>query len=210
VATESASRENLTARDHLCAIMQTLEESAAVTYVLDSQWRFVYCNPAWDSFAQSNGAPQLTAKALLGSDLFDAIPEVLRAAYRDAFRKVLSTREVWERSYECSSPKLFRTFRMRIHLIQEKNWFLVTNALVVERSHTNPAEADADRYVNGDGFITMCAHCRCSKRENAPNCWDFVPQHLQLKRGSAIQVSHGLCPVCLDYFYPPSQGAATP
>jgi len=50
----------------------------------------MYCNPAWNRFARSNGAPQLTSEAVVGSDLFDAIPEVLRAVYSAAFREVLN------------------------------------------------------------------------------------------------------------------------
>ena len=84
-------------------------------YILDSQFRIMCCNPAWNRFARSNGAPQLTSEAVVGSDLFDAIPEALRAVYSAAFREVLNPGWVWEQSYECSIPTLFRMFRMRIH-----------------------------------------------------------------------------------------------
>jgi hypothetical protein len=189
-------------RDHLSRIMQALQGSAAVSYILDSRYRLIYCNPAWDSFARSNGAPQLTSEAVAGSDLFDVIPDVLKAVYSAAFREVLSTGLVWEQSYECSSPTLFRMFRMRIHLLKPQNGFLVTNALVFERSHPKVAESDPNTYVDGDGIITICAHCRCSRRVDSPAQWDFVPEYLRLRRGPAMNVSHGLCPVCRIYFYP--------
>jgi len=79
-----------------------------VSYILDSRHRFIYCNPACDCFARSNGAPQLAGEALIGFDLFDAIPEALCAVYSEAFQQVLTGRSVWEKSYECSSPTLFR------------------------------------------------------------------------------------------------------
>lgn len=189
-------------RDHLSRIMQTLQKSAATSYILDSQCRFIYCNPAWDRFARSNGAPQLTGEAVVGSDLFAAIPDVLRAVYSAAFQEVLGTGLVWERSYECSSPAVFRMFRMRIHLLKPQNWFLVTNTLVLERSHPNLAEPDPNTYVDSDGLITICVHCRCSRRVDSPDQWDFVPKHLQLRGESAMKVSHGLCPICRVHFYP--------
>ena len=125
-----------------------------MSYVVDSHCRFIYCNPAWDSFAKSNGAPELATESVIGSDLFDAIPEVLRGVFSNAFRSVLSTGEVWEQSYECSSPELFRMFRLRIHLLTPQNWFLVTNTLLFEKSHSNLGKADPKTYVDRDGLIT--------------------------------------------------------
>jgi hypothetical protein len=161
----------------------------------------MYCNPAWNCFAKSNGAPQLTSEAVVGSDLFDAIRDVLRAVYYDAFQHVLSTGGVWEQAYECSSPALFRMFRMRIHLLKPQDWFVVTNPLIFERCHARMATADPDAYVAANGLITTCAHCRNSKRVDSPNQWDFVPEYLQLSLDSAVRVSHGLCPACWASFY---------
>jgi hypothetical protein len=199
VPTESGCKEPV--RDHLSRITQALFGSPAVSYILDSrQLRLMYCNPAWDRFAKANGAPQLTSGSVIGSDLFDAIPSVLRSAYSKAFQQVLSTGQVWEQSYECSSPTLFRKFRMRIHLLKPQNWFLVTNALIFERPHTRTTELDSNAYVDANGLITTCAHCRCSRRVDSSNQWDFVSEHLRVK--SSVKVSHVLCPVCRVYFYP--------
>jgi hypothetical protein len=198
----SESGAKITVQDHLSRIMQVLQRSAAVSYILDSQCRFIYRNPAWDRFAESNGAPQLTSEAIVGFDLFDAIPDVLRTVYSAAFQEVLSTGQAWGRSYECSSPTVFRMFRMRIHLLKPQNWFLVANTLVFERSHPKLTEPDSNTYVDSDGLITICAHCRCSRRVDSPYQWDFVPEYVQLRLESAVKVSHGLCPVCRVYFYP--------
>jgi hypothetical protein len=200
VRSESSAKG--TARDHHSRIMQALQKSPAVSYILDSQCRFIYCNPAWDHFAQSNGAPQLTSEAVIGSDLFDAIPDLLKAVYSAAFQQVLDAGLVWEQSYECSSPTVFRMFRMRIHLLKPQNWFLVTNTLVSEQSHPKVAEPDTKTYVDSDGLITICAHCRCSRRVDSPDQWDFVPEYLELRREFVMKVSHALCPVCRVYFYP--------
>ncbi len=188
-------------RGHLSSIMKALDRSPAVSYILDSQFRIMYCNPAWSRFATLNGAPRLAGGLAVGSALFDAIPDVLKPAYSDAFGEVLSTGQVWAQSYECSSPTLFRVFRMRIHLLKPRNWFVVTNTLVVESPHRETATADASAHVDANGFITICAHCRCTKRIEDPNQWDFVPQYLQLSLESIPKVSHGLCPVCRAYFY---------
>jgi PAS fold len=199
VLSESLSGAKSKVHGHLSRIMQALQRSTAVSYILDSEFRIMYCNPAWNRFARSNGAPQLTSEAVVGSDLFDVIPEDLRGVYSDSFQKVLSTGEVWESSYQCSSPTVFRIFRMRIHLLKPQEWFVVTNSLVVEQSHARTATADPNTYVDANGLVTACAHCRCSRRVDNPDQWDFVPEYLRLE--SAVKVSHGLCPICRAYFY---------
>ncbi len=188
-------------RGHLSRIMHALDRSPSVSYIVDSQFRIMYCNPAWNRFAVCNGGSSLAVDLVLGSDLFDAIPDVLKPAYSDAFSQVQSTGLVWEQSYECSSPAVFRTYRMRIHLLRPRDWFVVTNTLVIERPHTETAAADANRYVDPNGFVTVCAHCRCSKRVDDPSRWDFIPEYLTLRLGSTPKVSHGLCPICRAYFY---------
>jgi len=77
-------------RGRIFRIMQALERSSAVSYILDSQHRFVYCNPAWDHFARSNQGSQLTGESVAGTDLFDVVPSVLTAYYSDVFQHVLS------------------------------------------------------------------------------------------------------------------------
>lgn len=198
---EGFTRPGSVERGPLARIMHALERSPAVSYILDSQFRIMYCNPAWTLFARSNGAPRLARELVLGFDLFDAIPDVLKPAYSGAFQEVLSTGLVWEQSYECSSPTAFRVYRMRIHPLNPGDWFVITNPLVVERAHAKTAPPDANTYVDTKGFVTICAHCRCSKRVDSADQWDFVPEYLKLKLESTPKVSHGLCPVCRTYFY---------
>ena len=59
----------------------------------------------------------------------------------------------------------------------------------------------ANANIDANGFVSICAHCRCAKRVDNPDQWDFVPQYLQLRPESTPKVSHGLCPVCRAYFY---------
>ncbi len=90
---------------------------------------------------------------------------------------------------------------MRIHLLKPQDWFIVTNTLVIERAHENPSTADPKVYVDANGIVTMCAHCRCSRCLDKPHQWDFVPEYLERRTESIVRVSHGLCPVCYSYFY---------
>ena len=56
----------------LFTMLRNIQESGDVCYLLDAQRRFIYCNPAWDRFAEANGAAHLTGGSVLGTDLFAA------------------------------------------------------------------------------------------------------------------------------------------
>src|SRR5262245_33163933 len=156
---------------HLFRLIQVMERSRSVSYIVDADCRFVYTNPAWDRFAKSNGAAQLKGETMIGTDLFKSIPDVLRAFYSDAFQLVLQQKQsIWDHVYECSSPTRFRAYRMRVHLMESRSWLLVTNTLVSERNHRKVVESDSDQYLT-DGVIVMFAHCRCSMRKGRPDQW---------------------------------------
>ena len=58
----------------------------------------------------------------------------LRTSFSDAFARAL-TLGTWEVSYECSSPDLFRKYRMRVHALKSRAWLMVTNPLIYESPH---------------------------------------------------------------------------
>jgi hypothetical protein len=190
-----------TAADRTSRLKEAVDSSPAVSYILDSELHIQHCNPAWDKFARENGAPHLNARDIVGRALLEFIPDVLRPAYSAAFSQVLTTGNVWEKCYECSSPDLYRLFRMRIHLLRPENWYLVTNSLVIEEPHERAAGAAPHIYLDAHSRVTLCVHCRCSKRLDTPNVWDFVPEYLGFGFASPVKVSDGLCPVCRAYFY---------
>ena len=196
----TSSRPFLAGPPEFHELVGSLKAAAAVSYVLDSNIQFVYCNPAWDKFARENGGPELLGDAVIGSQLFPVIPDVLRSFYTRMFDEVQRSGLVWQHVYECSSPQRFRKFRMRVHLLNS-NWLMVSNALLVEEAHCREAPAHDAAYRNDKGLITMCAHCRCSQRTDGPGRWDFVPAHLEV-RPLSFGVSHGICSVCRAYFYP--------
>jgi hypothetical protein len=179
-------------------MLGALDTSPLISYVLNSGYRIVYCNAAWDRFATENDAPELTHSAIIGTDFRCALGDTLRPFYLQAIDQVARTGAVWEWIYECSSPELFRKFQMRVQPLQREGW-LVTNARLVERPHADAVHTGLHAYANQHGLITICSHCRRSRQTDCPAEWDFVPAHLDR---TLTNISHGLCPLCLEYFYP--------
>jgi hypothetical protein len=186
------------AAPNLNDLLAALEQSPDVSFALDPDLRLIFRNEAWNRFAAENDAPELAGRDVIGTDLRRVIGGELLLFYSAGFEKVERERVAWECCYECSSPELFRKFRMQIQPLAPSG-YVVRNSLLVERPHATAASDEGAEYLNDHAIISLCMHCRCSRRTTPPFRWDFVPSHL--KRGLR-NVSHSLCPVCLEYFYP--------
>jgi hypothetical protein len=179
----------------LHASFSLLDDATNVSYVLDHQLRIVETNRAWNRFALENGGEQVVASWRPGAALLDVIPDPLKPFYRDGFARAAQTADRWDHDYECSSPTVFRKYRMITYPFDGS--FLVTHALLVEKPHAEPAAASSAAYER-DGVIAICSHCRRVRHAADPSRWDWVPAYL----APAVQnLSHGLCPPCFSYYY---------
>lgn len=178
--------------------MSTLESSGDVSCQLNSDLRIIYCNPAWDRFALANNGGLALSDRVLGSIIMDFVPPELIEFYIAAFASARYA--VVDFDYECSSPDLYRSFQMQILPIEEPEGYTVINALHVEEGMEGrrPALVLGPEYLTSAGIITVCSHCRRSRRVDAPAQWDWVPANL---KPAQRNVSHGLCPICHAYFY---------
>jgi len=187
--------ELLLAPDAL-AVYRPLEGSDDTTYVLSKDLRLVRTNAAWAAFARANGGEQMLDRWRKGASVLEAIPEVLRGFYRDGFLRALATSTPWMHEYECSSPDVYRLYRMIAYPVG--GFLIVTNALQVAHPHAPPdAALDVGAYAQR-GVVRMCANCRRVHRPGSNERWDWVPA---LVAHMPDNVSHGLCPPCAVFLY---------
>jgi hypothetical protein len=188
---------------------EKLEQDRSVVYMLDPDLRIIYCNRAWDEFATQNGGAALVRAHILGTAVLDVIPESLRAVYRGGFARACKDGQPWGHDYECSSPKSFRSFHMRVLPLADR-FLLVENSLRIEKSHgpDRPVKSPSEKiYRNERGFLEMCAHCRRTRRiAELPAVWDWVPAYLN---PLPEFVSHRLCEFCSAYYFSSSSPSAT-
>ena len=182
--------------------IEELESEQSIVYLLDSDLRLVYCNPAWDQFAIRNQGDGLEWNGPRGTPILEAIADPIRPFYEEGFRRVAETGEVWEHDFECSSSELYRRYHMQVKPLEATGGFIIINSLLVETPH------EADRlampevttlYLGQGDIVTMCCHCRRTQRSDGSQTWDWVPRYLEAPPG---RVSHGLCASCAAYFYP--------
>jgi hypothetical protein len=179
-----------------------LEEDPAVIYVLDENLRIVYCNEAWDRFAAENGGRDLLRPRPLGVSVIEVIPPPLKRFFENGYRQALSTGQMWQHSYECSSPTVYRKFQMQVHPEREARQLVVVHSLMVESPHSdNERETrtpSRGAYSDQDGIVTMCCECRRTRRTGQAPVWDWVPAYVERM---PEKVSHGICDVCLNVSY---------
>lgn len=181
----------------LLTTFRALLQTAEVTYIVSDELRIIRTNRAWAEFADANGGERIAIDWGRGASLLDAIPAPLRPFYRDGFERAFVTQKRWEHDYECSSPDVFRRYRMLVYPFG--GTFIVTHSLLLACPHEDAPHPPAERYAS-NGVITMCSHCRRVRRGSDSKAWDWVPAYVT---AMPPNVSHGLCPACNSYYYDP-------
>lgn len=174
---------------------------------LNHELSIAYLNPAWFRFARDNdGEPAISTEWGLGRPLMEAVPEVLQPLYLPLFRSMLigeiSNQHPRQIEYECSSPELYRRFAMHLYPLASGAGVLLVHSLLVETAHEEAKPGirmlEPAVYTNAHGLLNQCANCR--RFENLETGeWDWIAQWVEQQPRN---ISHGICPVCLAYYYP--------
>lgn len=175
------------------------DNDPATIYALDEDLKIVRCNPAWDRFANENGAAEPSRSSVFGIYIMDVVPAVLHDFYASAYVAVRRFQREWWHVFDCSSANTLRSFQMRI--LPGDPWGLVViNTLLREApSDEKTVVEPLQHYADADGVVTMCAHCRRVEHLTQPGRWDWVP--FLLNANQAL-VKPGLCEFCVAYHYP--------
>lgn len=181
-----------------------LERNPSVIFGLWPDLTLAYVNPAWYRFARENGGePEISRAWDLGRNVMDAVTPLLQPFYREFFGRQLDPAapcQLSQHEYECSTAEVYRRHVMTVYRLGDAAGLLVTNVPVVERLQDRPGRAPyTDDYHDSAGWVRQCAHCRCVQHRLVPDRWDWVPFWVA---SPPAFTTHGLCPLCLDHFYP--------
>ena len=121
--------------------------------------------------------------------IFDSVPASLTAFYQDLYDNVRATRKERTHIMECSSPLLLRRFHMSIRSFGESG-LLTVNTLLEETPHSREGHEpethqDDSRYVDRNGIVTVCSHCRRTQNVLQPELWEWAPDSWTMTRASA-------------------------
>ncbi len=181
--------------------LANLEMTENPVYAIDSKFRIILVNPAYFNFALENNGTRIYGRFGLGSSLLDAISGELHDFYDEFFHKIISRGEQVSKEYECSSPDLYRVFRMDTYPLQDGRGVLTEHCLIIEKRHDRPeSELPIEAYIDTQGLLHQCSHCR-RIRHFTDERWDWSKLALSWK-----EVSHSICPRCYGFYYPEFAG----
>jgi len=186
------------------------ERSENVTYAINREYQILYVNPAWFRFSRENGGePCVSRHWSVGARLLDGIARPLVPYVRRLYSECIEACRPDGFDFECSGAHVYRRYRQSLYPVDPEILILV-NSLIEERpfeaGERPPHEPDPGRYLQESGVIVQCCHCRRVERVGAAEAWDWVPAWVER---SPAETSHGLCPICLEYFYPEQDEPAT-
>jgi hypothetical protein len=185
---------------------QALAHERESACILSPEGVYLFCNEAWDAFAERNGgAPGCLGAAVVGRPWQDfvsgepvrsVLARVLDAAMRGAPRTVPG---------QCNSPTLGREMASTYQAIRTQEGEVLAVAVVhaivrevpIELLH-HPHDPEHTLYFDRGGLLHMCCSCRRVQQVADHARWDFVPGYVAAMPASA---SHTYCRTCFDLHF---------
>ncbi len=175
------------------------ESSPIIQYGIDEADRIIFVNDEWLAFARANQGSALLPPSLFQQSLWSHITEATtRQLYHDILLKVRSEAVPIHVPLRCDSPNCRRLLRLDITPLPD-NQVLFTSRLI--RSETRPRVALLEpTFPRTPELLTMCSWCK--KVVTDDEQWLEVEQavaYLELfQRDLLPELTHGICPLCLD------------
>ncbi len=185
--------------------VEDLSAHSGVIYGVWADFCLSYLNPAWFRFAKENGGePHISAEWGLGRSILDCISGEVRKFYEAKWNACLNAQEVWTHDYDCSSDMVYRRYHQIVYPMGRREGLLIVNSLIVERRHDKArmpptGAAGQSFYLDENGFIHQCAHCRRVKNTREAERWDWVPEWV---RRCPEHTSHTFGPTRFRHYYP--------
>jgi hypothetical protein len=179
--------------------MNFLSTSRDVVCIVDRDLKLVGYNDSWINFAKANDGETVLTKFPLQAKISNAGEGQARDYILHGYERALRDNKPFEHQYECSSPEKYRVFYQTAYPIADSKGLVITHHLVVEKDHDESEETFFNRLEDSHDFLTQCANCRKIRHPQEKSIWLWVPA---LVRCRLPNVSHSICPPCLDHYYP--------
>jgi hypothetical protein len=175
----------------------TEQENQTFIYRIDSDNKITYVSSNWNMFAHENGTPELCEANVKGQPLLDFFSGMeVKHLYKIMFDKIRNTKQSIEFPFRCDSPKVRRYMHMKMLCIDPKAIECETRILLEElRPEVELLNVDIKC---GEGFVIMCAWCKCVK---TPGGWkeveDAIKEMKLFEQPEYPMITHGICGKCL-------------
>lgn len=194
--------------EHLLSVTKVddLNNRTHVTYGLWPDYTLAFLGQGWFEFAKANDSyREITSQWGLGKSVLDATPPQLRPFYKNLYDRCIEDYELMklpiQLDFECSSPLVYRSFRMTVYPLQGQG-VLIVNNLLRQCDHseigTISHEASISNYSQPDGMIYQCCVCRKIRHARNWSRWDWVPEWVE---EIPANTSHVVCGMCVQFYF---------
>jgi len=171
-------------------------------YLIDAADRIEAVDGRWHAFAAANGAPGLTASAVLGRPLAAFIADRPTAHLSRALLAEARRGRQLSFPFRCDAPGLRREMRMVLSPEPRGRVWCATTLVSARAVPNRPAGAGVPR---PDRHVTMCSWCN---RIRLDGRWrdlaDAIGEARLFLTPAASEISHGLCDRCESTLDPES------
>ena len=178
--------------------LQVLGTSDDVIYFVDHNLYLMGYNEAWKKFALENNGEDILERFSINCNIIDAISGDAKEFYLKKYQQAHDAKEPYTHEYECSSDAIYRKFQQTAYPLPQQRGFYITNHLSVSKPIPYEVNPFSDCYINSQGFIVQCSHCRRVQNHHKKESWDWIPE---LVRHPRENTSHTYCPPCFDFYY---------
>ena len=185
-------------------IPEDLRDLNNTIYIVDRNYRLVDYNRGYERFARGNDGDDILTRWPMGSNILSFLPAVIRGSIQRMYDDVMDKGKIIEDVYDCHSPDVFRRFRMRIfpflnRFAMHEHCLIATSPLTGGEDLS--MEEVQSQYVDDNGIIHQCCHCRRTQSRIDINHWVWVTPLIARHNDFSPNISHTLCPVCLQHYY---------
>jgi len=168
--------------------------SGSLSYLLDADDRIEAVDEGWQAFAAANGAPELTAAAVLGRPLGAFIADRATTHLSRALLALARRGSVLTFPFRCDAPALRRHMRMVLSPEPRGRVRCETTLVTARPLAPSPPARGSERT---GAPLTMCSWCN---RIRLAGRWyelaDAVAGARLFLASTPSEITHGLCHTC--------------
>lgn len=168
------------------------------TYSIDVDDLILSVDEAWLSFAQENGATELTRENVVNQPIWKFIDGAeINHLYEILLAKVRSTRTAVKFPFRCDSPHCRRFMEMDVSSTDGQT--VQFHSRLLKEELREPIQLLATAGDDGEEFLNICAWCKRVKLSEAEWCEiEEAIERLDLMGDPPPQFTHGMCPNCFE------------
>lgn len=155
-------------------------------------------NAAYVRSARRLGGRRWLQRYGLGFRLLEGFTGFYAEHYERIYSRCVMEELPYAAVHGCATPKFFGWYRESVSVLGKGDGLLITHRLLELTRRSAAAVFDEKLHRGEDGLVLQCCHCERIRNYGGKNRWEWLPE---LPKELGLEVSHGLCPHCLDTYY---------